>query len=38
VKEGDVIARPPEGQLGAVLHASITGRVSSAKDALVIET
>ncbi len=38
VKEGDVIARPPEGQLGAILHASIAGRVSSAKDALVIET
>ncbi len=37
VQVGDVIARPPEGQLGAVLHASIAGRVSSARDALVIE-
>jgi len=37
VAVGDVIARPAEGKLGAVIHASIAGTVSSAKDALVIE-
>ena len=37
VAVGDVIARPAEGKLGALIHASIAGRVSSAKDALVIE-
>ena len=37
VNVGDVIARPPSGKLGAVIHASIAGRVSSARDALVIE-
>ena len=28
VSAGDLIAQIPEGQLGATLHASITGRVS----------
>ena len=37
VKVGDVVARPPDGKLGAVIHASIAGRVSVAKDAIVIE-
>jgi len=36
VKVGDVIARPPEGKLGAVLHASIAGKVNVGKDAIVI--
>ncbi|HOW71607.1 MAG TPA: SLBB domain-containing protein [Phycisphaerae bacterium] len=37
VTAGDVVARPSEGQLGAVIHASITGTVSLAKDAITIE-
>ncbi|MBP7937096.1 MAG: SLBB domain-containing protein [Phycisphaerae bacterium] len=37
VKAGDVVARPSEGQLGAVIHASITGTVNLAKDAMTIE-
>jgi len=37
VREGDAIARPPAGQLGAVLHASITGTVAGVSDAIVIE-
>jgi Na+-translocating ferredoxin:NAD+ oxidoreductase RnfC subunit len=37
VRVGDVIARPPEGQLGALIHASIAGRVTVADDAVVIE-
>jgi Na+-translocating ferredoxin:NAD+ oxidoreductase RnfC subunit len=37
VKAGDAIARPAEGQLGAVIHASISGRVSEVTDAIVIE-
>ncbi|HSW45732.1 MAG TPA: 4Fe-4S dicluster domain-containing protein, partial [Phycisphaerae bacterium] len=37
VKVGDVIARPPEGKLGAVIHASIAGRAGIGKDAIVIE-
>lgn len=32
VKVGDLIAEVPEGQLGAAVHASITGEVSSVKD------
>jgi Na+-translocating ferredoxin:NAD+ oxidoreductase RnfC subunit len=37
VKEGDVVARPDDGKLGAVIHASIAGKVSVGKDAIVIE-
>jgi Na+-translocating ferredoxin:NAD+ oxidoreductase RnfC subunit len=37
VEAGDVIARPASGQLGAVLHASIAGKVSSVSDSIVIE-
>ena len=37
VNAGDVLARPAEGQLGAVIHASIAGTVSLAKDAITIE-
>jgi Na+-translocating ferredoxin:NAD+ oxidoreductase RnfC subunit len=37
VREGDVLARPPEGKLGAVLHASIAGRVSLTKNSVTIE-
>ncbi len=37
VKPGDLIARPPDGQLGATIHASIAGRVTSVTDAVVIE-
>ncbi|HOB76794.1 MAG TPA: SLBB domain-containing protein [Phycisphaerae bacterium] len=37
VEAGDVIAKPPAGQLGAVLHASIAGRVVGVSDAVVIE-
>lgn len=37
VQKGDVVAKPAEGQLGAVIHASISGKVRNAKDALVIE-
>ncbi|MCX7017655.1 MAG: SLBB domain-containing protein [Candidatus Sumerlaeota bacterium] len=36
VREGDVIARPPDGQLGAVIHASISGRIASVGDAIEI--
>jgi len=37
VKCGDVIAKPAENQLGAVIHASISGRVKEVSDAIVIE-
>jgi Na+-translocating ferredoxin:NAD+ oxidoreductase RnfC subunit len=37
VRAGDVIAKPASGQLGAVLHASVDGTVSSVTDAVVIE-
>jgi len=36
VVAGDVIARPPEGKLGAVIHASITGRVSAVGERITI--
>lgn len=36
VAEGQVIARPPEGALGAVIHASAGGRVQSVGDRIVI--
>jgi len=37
VKAGDVVARPEGGKLGAVIHASIAGRVTSVGDAITIE-
>jgi Na+-translocating ferredoxin:NAD+ oxidoreductase RnfC subunit len=38
VREGDAIGRVPENQLGATIHASIDGRVTSiSADAIVIE-
>ncbi len=37
VNAGDVVARPAEGQLGAVIHASIAGTVASVNGAVVIE-
>ena len=37
VSHGDVIARPPQGALGAVIHASIDGRVVSVGERIVIE-
>lgn len=36
VAAGQVIARPPEGALGAVVHASVGGRVRSVGDRIVI--
>ena len=38
VREGEVIARPPAGQLGVPIHASIAGRVASVNNAIVIES
>jgi len=38
VKIGDVIAKPAEGKLGAVIHASIAGRVTEVSDSIVIES
>jgi len=37
VNVGDVVARPPDGQLGAVIHASIAGKVASVGEAVTIE-
>lgn len=37
VREGDVIAAPPEGKLGALIHASIDGKVTEVGEAVVIE-
>lgn len=37
VNAGDVIARPADGALGAVIHASINGRVTSVNESIVIE-
>ncbi|MCX6616373.1 MAG: SLBB domain-containing protein [Acidobacteria bacterium] len=37
VKEGQLIAAPPEGKLGANIHASISGRVSKVDGAITIE-
>ncbi len=37
VKAGDVVGKPADGQLGAFVHASISGRVSQVTDAVVIE-
>mgnify|MGYP002510720899 CR=1 FL=1 len=36
VRAGDVIARPPEGALGAVIHASITGQIRSVGASITI--
>jgi Na+-translocating ferredoxin:NAD+ oxidoreductase RnfC subunit len=36
VRRGDVIARPPDGQLGAVIHASIDGRITSVTETDII--
>ena len=36
VAAGDVIARPPEGKLGAVIHASINGRISAVGERITI--
>jgi Na+-translocating ferredoxin:NAD+ oxidoreductase RnfC subunit len=37
VKEGQLIAAPPEGKLGANIHASISGRVSKVDGAITIQ-
>jgi Na+-translocating ferredoxin:NAD+ oxidoreductase RnfC subunit len=37
VRVGDLVARPPQGQLGAPIHASIDGTVRSIEDAVEIE-
>ena len=37
VKSGQLIAQPPEGALGAVIHASISGRVIAVGERIVIE-
>ncbi|NIM52779.1 MAG: hypothetical protein GTO22_26630 [Gemmatimonadales bacterium] len=37
VNVGELIAAPAEGKLGAVIHASIAGRVASVSDNVVIE-
>ena len=37
VYEGDLIAQPPQGALGAVIHASISGRVTQVGQRIVIE-
>lgn len=38
VREGDVVARPPEGKLGVPIHASIDGRVAKLNGSVVIES
>ena len=37
VERGQLIGRVPEGELGAPVHASITGRVLSVDEAVAIE-
>jgi hypothetical protein len=37
VREGDLIAAPDAGKLGARIHASIDGKVTVGGDAIVIE-
>jgi len=37
VRLGQLIAQPPEGALGAVIHASISGRVTAVGERIVIE-
>ncbi|HOW27349.1 MAG TPA: SLBB domain-containing protein [Elusimicrobiota bacterium] len=38
VQRGDVVAEPPEGKLGALLHSSLTGTVRQTDPAIVIES
>ena len=37
VKMGDVVASPPEGSLGADIHASISGEVKDVDGSIIIE-
>jgi biotin carboxyl carrier protein len=37
VREGDLIAAPETGKMGARIHASMDGVVTVGKDAVVIE-
>jgi Na+-translocating ferredoxin:NAD+ oxidoreductase RnfC subunit len=37
VKVGDLVGQPPEGKLGAVIHASLAGRVAQVNGNIVIE-
>jgi hypothetical protein len=37
VREGDLLATPEAGKLGAPVHASIDGRVSVGQDSIVID-
>ncbi len=37
VAAGDVIARPADGQLGAVIHASIAGQVTDVGESIIIQ-
>ncbi len=37
VRAGDVVARPVEGQLGSVIHASIDGRITGIEQSVTIE-
>jgi Na+-translocating ferredoxin:NAD+ oxidoreductase RnfC subunit len=37
VREGDLLAAPEQGKLGARIHASIDGKVTLGSDAIVIE-
>ncbi len=36
VSQGQLLAQPPEGQLGASVHASISGRVAGIQDNMII--
>jgi Na+-translocating ferredoxin:NAD+ oxidoreductase RnfC subunit len=38
VRAGDVIARPADAALGAVIHASISGTVTDTNGSIVIES
>ena len=37
IKTGELIAAPPDGKLGACIHASISGRVVSVDSDILIE-
>ena len=37
VREGEPVALPPDGALGAVIHASLTGRAAVLPDRIIIE-
>jgi Na+-translocating ferredoxin:NAD+ oxidoreductase RnfC subunit len=37
VRAGELVASPPEGKLGANIHASINGRVQAVDGTIVIE-